>query len=234
MKKTIKGYVMGFLSASLLVTGIGYAANTTTLYDVVANGIKIVIDGQKINPTDANGNTVEPIIHNGTTYLPVRAVANAFGKAVYWDGPNYTVYLGNMDGKLEYPSKELSEKDSIGSGWMDPYRNDYMKDNYGNLYSHSIILTNSYSNDFDVLCNYKYSKLKGTIYVVNGCTTGDAAQVVIKTDGKTVYTSPEITKKTAPINLDINVTGCNDLEISVVGDSGLEHYLGIGEIGLYQ
>ena len=82
MKKTIKGYVLGFITATLLITGIGYAANTTTLYDVITNGVKIVIDGQKLNPTDANGNTVEPIIYNGTTYLPVRAVANAFGKAV--------------------------------------------------------------------------------------------------------------------------------------------------------
>lgn len=232
MKKTVKGYVMGFLSAALLVTCIGYAANTTTLYDVVANGIKIVIDGQKVNPTDANGNTVEPIIYNGTTYLPVRAVANAFGKAVYWDGPNYTVYLGDMDGKLEYPSKEISNDDSIGSGWFNA-SGDRLKDNYGNRYSRAICSTYS-DNDFEVLCNYKYSKLKGTIYIVNGFSSDYSGQIVIKTDGKTVYTSSELDKRSAPINLDVNITGCNDLEIICTGDIAYSDYLCIGDLGLYQ
>ena len=135
MKKTIKGYVLGFITASLLVTGIGYAANTTTLYDVIANGVKIVIDGQKLNPTDANGNTVEPIIYNGTTYLPVRAVANAFGKAVYWDGPNYTVYLGNKDGELEYPTVEIEDMVSINES---VYQTDRLTDNYGHRYGRAI------------------------------------------------------------------------------------------------
>ena len=132
MKKTLKGYVMGFLSASLLVTGIGYAANTTTLYDVLVEGVKIVVDGQKINPTDANGNSVEPIIYNGTTYLPVRAVANALGKAVYWDGPNYTVYLGDMGGKLEYPTTMLKDMTSISTALV---QSNNLTDNYDNKYS---------------------------------------------------------------------------------------------------
>ncbi len=57
--------------------------NTTTLYDVATGGISIVVDGQKINPTDVNGNTVEPMIYNGTAYLPVRAVANSGYCAAY-------------------------------------------------------------------------------------------------------------------------------------------------------
>ena len=32
-------------------------------------------------------------------------------------------------------------------------------------------------------------------------------------DGKIIYTSPEITKTSAPINFNVNITGCNHLEI---------------------
>ena len=234
LKKTIKGYLFGFLSATILISGVTYAANTTTLYDVVANGIKIVIDGQKINPTDANGNTVEPFIYNGTTYLPIRAVANAFGKEVYWDGANYTVYLGKMNGVLEYASKELSVNDSIGNGFGDA-RNNRLYDNYGNNYSRAIINSqNSFGGAFDVICNYKYSSLKGTIYVAKGYSGSATAQITIKTDGKTIYTSPQINKSTAPIPLNLNVTGCNELELICENDADFFDNLCIGELGLYQ
>ena len=59
------------------------------------DNIKLVIDGATITPKDANGSTVEPFIYNGTTYLPVRAVGNALGKQVSWDGKTKTVYLGD-------------------------------------------------------------------------------------------------------------------------------------------
>lgn len=232
MKKTLKGYLLGFLSAAIVTSGVAYAAGTTTLYDVIANGIKIVIDGEKINPTDANGNTVEPIIYNGTTYLPVRAVANALGKAVYWDGPNYTVYLGDMDGGLEYPTEELSTEGNIGDSW---HTSGTLKDNLGNTYSRGIY-TNHSNCTFEKILNMKYSRFKGSIYVAEGTNTDKAFQLVIKTDGKTVYTSPEITKTSQPIDFNVDITGCYDLEM-VIGD-GISwqdaSWINIGNGGFYQ
>lgn len=228
MKKTLKGYFSGFLSAAVLVSGAAYAANTTTLYNVVTNGIKIVVDGVKINPTDANGNKVEPIIYNGTTYLPVRSVANALGKAVYWDGPNYTVYLGEYDGDLEYPTEELSTDGNIGDYWNNTSK---LKDNLGNVYSRGIYA--QYGNNiFEKILNMKYSKFKGTIYVENGTNSNGSIQFSIKTDGKTVYTSPEITKSSQPVNVNVDIKGCYDFQIvctstynndsdwAIIGDGG--------------
>ena len=76
MKKTLKGYFLGFLSAAVLVSGVTYAASTTKTIEAFYNNIKIYVDGIKIDPKDAAGNVVEPFIYNGTTYLPVRAVAD--------------------------------------------------------------------------------------------------------------------------------------------------------------
>lgn len=59
--------------------------------------IKILIDGEEYTPKDANGNVIEPFIYNGTTYLPVRGIANAFDVDVDWDGATASIYLGKKD-----------------------------------------------------------------------------------------------------------------------------------------
>lgn len=218
MKKTLKGYILGFLTAAILVSSVSFAAQT----------VRIVIDNQEVIPTDANGNRVDPIIVDGTTYLPVRAVANAFGKAVYWDGPNYTVYLGNMKNPLPYPTVEIEDVDNIG-GKFYTVGSDKLTDNYGNSYS-SAIYTNA-SRTFQTLLNMKYSRFRATLYVPKGCSSNDTAKILIKADGKTVYSSPEITKTSAPIPVDIDIRGCNDFQIEVTDG----YYLGyIADAGFYQ
>ena len=78
-----------------LTCGTAFAANTVyRTITVQYSDIKLVVDGVKVTPKDADGITVEPFIYNGTTYLPVRAVGNAIGKQVTWDGNSKTVYLG--------------------------------------------------------------------------------------------------------------------------------------------
>lgn len=233
MKKILKGYLSGVMSAALLAGCItAFAANTTTLYDVIADGVRIVVDGRRINPTDANGNTVEPIIYNGTTYLPVRAVANAFGKAVSWDGRNYTVYLGNMQGELEYPTEELNTDDNIGDYFWKASRD--LKDNYGNYYSRAIECdwnNHDYDATFEKICNMKFAKIKGTIYVENGSTLDEDVQILIKADGKTIYTSPALNKRSAPVDFNVDITGCNILQIIQTKRTSDIH---IGNAGFYQ
>ena len=212
MKKMLKGYVLGFLSAALIVSSIGYAANTTTLYNVLLEGVKIVVDGQKINPTDANGNTVEPIIYNGTTYLPVRAVANAIGKAVYWDGPNYTVYLGNMDGKLEYPTAMLKDMTSISKSFN---TSQDLVDNYDNQYGGALKIASSWNKDltYEYLLNMKYSHFRAILYVPKGTGSSLNRVIAIKADDKQIYSSPVMDKTTGAVYIDVDITGCNKFEI---------------------
>jgi uncharacterized secreted protein with C-terminal beta-propeller domain len=65
---------------SLALAGAG-EENHRCLYRV-----NIYVDDVKLEPKDANGNPVEACVYNGTTYLPVRAVGEAYGKVVQWDG----------------------------------------------------------------------------------------------------------------------------------------------------
>ena len=80
-----KGFVIGFLVALLVMSAVpafALAGKEVTIYP----GVNIYIDDVLLEPKDVNGNPVEAFIYNGTTYLPVRAIGNAFGKNIAWDG----------------------------------------------------------------------------------------------------------------------------------------------------
>jgi len=55
----------------------------------------VTLDGKPVNLVDVNGNPVEPFTISGTTYLPIRAISNAFGLGVDWDAENSTVVLSS-------------------------------------------------------------------------------------------------------------------------------------------
>ena len=91
-KEQLKGFVSGAVVTSLMlgVIPMASAAVQQISIPVSYNNIQIVVDGEKLK-TDK-----EPFIYEGTTYLPVRAVAQATGKEVMWDNASQTVYLGTV------------------------------------------------------------------------------------------------------------------------------------------
>jgi len=80
----------------LLGAGAGaYAASNMTEIKAYLNGnIQFKLNGQPVQPRDNGGNVVAPISYNGTTYLPVRAVAGLLGVAIDYDAATSTVLLG--------------------------------------------------------------------------------------------------------------------------------------------
>ena len=100
--------LLSLILALSLVLALGTAAlagdtDFTRAADITYRGISIIVNGTKIVPQDANGNPVEPFIMDGTTYLPVRAVAGALGLDVSWNGATSTVIL-TSGGKTVYGS----------------------------------------------------------------------------------------------------------------------------------
>jgi hypothetical protein len=91
----------------IIATG-GYAAATLTPISAYLNhGIRITYEGQPLELRDAQGRQLTPITYEGSTYLPVRAVAQAAGIAVDWDAATQTVLLGDQyDVVLEFPADE--------------------------------------------------------------------------------------------------------------------------------
>jgi len=96
MRKMQKlGYIaLGAVFMLMLVTAVPvFAASTQRQLTAHFNNIRIVIDGVLITPRDGLGNIVEPFVVDGTTYLPVRAIAEALGRTVQWDENTQTVHI---------------------------------------------------------------------------------------------------------------------------------------------
>lgn len=90
------GYILLGMLIMLLITTLivpAFAAQTHKQLNAAFMDIKIVINGETMTPRDPNGKIVEPFIVDGTTYLPVRAICEAIGYDVEWDGKTNTVYV---------------------------------------------------------------------------------------------------------------------------------------------
>ena len=73
-----------------------YIGEISTIGYTKSDTIRILLSGREIIPKDANGNIVNPILIDGTTYVPVRAITEALEKKVSWDGVTRTVYIGEQ------------------------------------------------------------------------------------------------------------------------------------------
>ena len=83
--------------ALFLCGGVVFSQSTQRTLQAHYPGITIYLNDQVVTPKDANGKVVEPFIVDGTTYLPVRAVAGALGCEVGWIEETSSVYLWSQD-----------------------------------------------------------------------------------------------------------------------------------------
>ena len=101
MKEKLKGIFIGVVIGMMLAS-TSYAIVGTITKELTYNNIKITLNGNEVNPTDANGNYAEPFIIEGTTYLPVRGIANVLGLHVDWDGESNTVVINTENTDSDY------------------------------------------------------------------------------------------------------------------------------------
>ncbi|MBU5627751.1 copper amine oxidase N-terminal domain-containing protein [Oscillibacter sp. MSJ-2] len=94
-RERTKGFISGVLTSLLLVVLVVTAvAQTGTIQKTLEyKNISVTLDGKKLDLKDAKGNPVEPFMFDGTNYLPVRAISEALGLNVAWDGSSNTVVL---------------------------------------------------------------------------------------------------------------------------------------------
>lgn len=96
MKQRIQGMVLGSILTILLLSTVTVLASTGTRnITVTFRNIRLMVNGQLFTPRDGAGNIVEPFSFEGTLYLPLRAVGDALGVPVSWDGSTSTVYIGD-------------------------------------------------------------------------------------------------------------------------------------------
>jgi hypothetical protein len=103
--KSIKGFISGMIAMLVIISLIGtvFAEPVRQTINAVFMDIKIAIDGERLDPEDirdVNGNIVAPFVIGGTTYIPLRAFAEAVGYEVGWDTETDTVLLNRKPGPI--------------------------------------------------------------------------------------------------------------------------------------
>lgn len=141
-----KWYVLTIIIVMISALALSVSASTGTVQRTLSyNDIKITLDGQEITPLDANGNSVEPFIIDGTTYLPVRGIASALGLDVSWDQTTKTVQLNT--GSVSAPATPQSESRIISAEFTDLYEVEgvdgvlYLKLQITNLSKQAVTIT---------------------------------------------------------------------------------------------
>lgn len=94
MNKPLKIALTATVVSALALSS--FAAGTLVSINVDPS-IKILVNGQEFNPKDVNGNDVMTFTYNGTTYAPLRALAEAYGLEVGYDSEKKMATVGTVE-----------------------------------------------------------------------------------------------------------------------------------------
>lgn len=84
MKKRLTIPVIAALCIASMAIGAAASGVITKITAELRPDFTVVVDGKVQTFKNAQGEKVEPILYEGTTYLPLRAIGELMGKKVYW------------------------------------------------------------------------------------------------------------------------------------------------------
>ena|GEM_PF-6187372 len=165
--------------------------------------------------------------------MPVRAIGEALGKTVDWDGPTNTIYIGARPGE--------SAKKTLLSDLTPSAKNGYelfdvINDSFGNVYRNCATLKNIGNSMYvEYLLDKQYTTLTLTI-VPSGdkysFRDDQATKLRVDGDSKNLWTSDMLDYKTRPVTIEIDVTGQDYIRFSTTGEWMSEGYIIIGNATL--
>ncbi|MBE6912132.1 MAG: copper amine oxidase N-terminal domain-containing protein [Ruminococcaceae bacterium] len=207
-----------------------YAQNISKPINAVYRDIKLVVDGIEVTPKDVKGDIVEPFIYNGTTYLPVRAVGQAFNKNVEWDGETSTVYIGEVtkpakkvylysrpyigcDDKNDFDSGKSGNVDSVG------FCTNYVGFRLSHGVKNDVDDRYYFSNFVTYPTNALAKKVTGTLMPAYQYKETEYRINIYNESGKLLYQSPIMTKSTDMIDFEVDVANAINLKFEFEANS---------------
>ena len=128
--KRVQGFVAGLLTAAVIMAYGVTAFAAGNGWNITVYPIKVLVNGEVLQPTDASGNPMEVFTYNGTTYAPLRALAEAYGLEVGYDSQRNIAMVNSPNKDNASPTT-----DSFAAAWTVKEK---PVTNYGsgNLHSH--------------------------------------------------------------------------------------------------
>ena len=85
MKKRLISYLAGVVTAITIVALPVSALASDGALTLAVHPVRVLVNGEVFQPKDSQGNDVMVFVSDGTTYAPVRALAEAYGLEVGYD-----------------------------------------------------------------------------------------------------------------------------------------------------
>ena len=109
--KKLSPFLAGMLTMAA-VSSLGVSALAATGHmTITVDPINVQVNGEVFAPTDVNGNAVPVFAYNGTTYAPLRALAEAYGLEVGYDAESNMATVKDPDASTPAPDNTASAAD---------------------------------------------------------------------------------------------------------------------------
>ncbi len=131
MKKFLVGFLLGILVVGVSVSALAASSNALPIsgpMTIKVDPIHIQVNGVTFQPTDVNGKAVPVFAYNGTTYAPLRALAEAYGLTVGYDAETNMATV--VDPTSNFVTPTTAESD-VGS---DSFSFDYSYEEFKGLW----------------------------------------------------------------------------------------------------
>lgn len=144
--KTVGDLAMNKKLAILLVgvfalgsaAGVKAESYLESIQAYLDHGIRLVLHGEEFIPKDVQGNEVIPIHYKGSTYLPIRGVAEAVGLPVKWDGETRTATVGfeklQLNNFTETSFVDIQVHGNWKPSYLTPTRKQYSDEEMGVIF----------------------------------------------------------------------------------------------------
>lgn len=229
-RKKITKLIVAAICLAAFSASAAFASNVARTITVYYQDIKMYVDGQRVNTSS------EPFIYNGSTYLPVRAISEALGEEVYWDGNTKSVYIGERPKTIQYLMDVCP-----------PYQSDSNINAYNSSSGNYFLMAGEkYYNGITVLSpinfserssffntNSQYSTVQFTYGPVDGRMYDDRVVTLSFVADGEVIASYDINNGDMPKTESLSLKGVNQLVIKVTCGSLMSYnsaLIGVGNI----
>lgn len=106
MKKFLAGVLCATLVFSLAISALAISGKMT----IEVDPINVQVNGEVFQPTDVTGKEVPVFAYQGTTYAPLRALAEAYGLEVGYDAATNMATVTDPEAKPVTPAPDTTAK----------------------------------------------------------------------------------------------------------------------------
>jgi len=206
----LQGFIAGILVVLLLLpmsTAFGAPTWTSRDITVLQGGIRTVVNGQEVTLRDAQGRVVEPMIFQGSTFVPLRAISEALGYPVDWNGATTTVYVGRLpQGTPFLQAAPWFERSGMETRTVNML---------GNPFPDAIASYARYVGWSHHNLNAQFSTLSGIIGRIDGSGISTAVSTISFIGDGRELASFNVDGDTLPTEISVDVTGVLVLRIQI-------------------